>query len=116
MISQDTYYEELVRLVRANFSPEDTVLMGANWRHVEYYLPEYQVVRLPMPNLEGLDSNGGGGSPTSESLEAALLAVRGRAANVALVDKRLPVIKGMSFDGLEGRGGTVLYYLRQKGE
>jgi len=115
MIRQDTHYEELVRLVRGNFSPKDTVLMGADWRHVEYYLPEYQVIRLPMPNLEGLDSNGGGGSATAESLEAALLAVQGRVANVVLFDRKLPVVRGTSFEDMKGREGTVLYYLRQTG-
>lgn len=43
--NNDAYYQERFDAIRKHFSAENTAILAANWRHVEYYLPEY--VRLP---------------------------------------------------------------------
>jgi len=43
--NNDTYYQERFSAIKEHFPAESTAILAANWRHVEYYLPEY--VRLP---------------------------------------------------------------------
>lgn len=42
----DRLLRDQITTVRANFSPEDTLLLAAGWRHVQYYLPEYRFARF----------------------------------------------------------------------
>ncbi|MBN1178447.1 MAG: glycosyltransferase family 39 protein [Anaerolineae bacterium] len=42
----DTYFSERVLAVREGFSPSHTVIVAANWRHVEWYLPDYALIRF----------------------------------------------------------------------
>ncbi len=37
-----------IELVRGHFDPATTVLLSSDWRHLEYYLPEYPLARLAM--------------------------------------------------------------------
>lgn len=43
--NNDAYYQERFHATREHFPAENTAILAANWRHVEYYLSEY--VRLP---------------------------------------------------------------------
>ena len=45
LANSDRYYQERFEAIKANFVPESTAILAANWHHVEYYLPEY--ARLP---------------------------------------------------------------------
>jgi hypothetical protein len=45
LANSDAYYEDRFALIRDHFQPP-TVVLAANWHHVEYYLPEYTVLRL----------------------------------------------------------------------
>lgn len=46
----DADWEAKISTVRERFQPEDTLLVAANWRHLQYYLPEYKFARF---NLAG---------------------------------------------------------------
>ena len=49
--NNDAYYEERFDAVRGHFPARDTVVMALRWRHVQWYLPEYQ--RLPFDFAQG---------------------------------------------------------------
>ena len=49
----DSRYLGMVSTIRAEFRPERTILVGADWRHAGYYLPEYRLVRLPTVGPDG---------------------------------------------------------------
>ncbi len=42
----DQYYQERLEVVRRRFPPDQTVVMGAAWRHLEYYLNDYPLIRF----------------------------------------------------------------------
>jgi hypothetical protein len=42
----DRVLSDKIALVRENFDPDSTLLVAANWRHIQYYLPEYKFVRF----------------------------------------------------------------------
>lgn len=42
----DQHWDNAIMAVRNNFKPEDTLLVAAQWRHVQYYLPEYKLARI----------------------------------------------------------------------
>jgi hypothetical protein len=45
LVSSDRYYEDRFEAIEQGFAPKSTAILAANWRHVEYYLPDY--VTLP---------------------------------------------------------------------
>jgi hypothetical protein len=45
----DEHYGSYIRQVKESFAPSDTMILKANWRHGEYYLPEYPVLHSPQP-------------------------------------------------------------------
>lgn len=42
----DARLDHQIAAIRAQFAPENTLLLASSWRHVQYYLPEYQLVRF----------------------------------------------------------------------
>lgn len=46
LVETDRYYADRFAAIEANFAPESTVILAANWHHVEYYMPRYTL--LPM--------------------------------------------------------------------
>ena len=44
--NSDDYFQRRFDVIRNNFSPDSTSIFAANWHHVEYYLPEYDVIRF----------------------------------------------------------------------
>jgi len=46
LVNSDRYYQERFAAIQENFPPEHTVIMAANWHHLEYYLPTYTLLRL----------------------------------------------------------------------
>jgi hypothetical protein len=42
----DRYYQERLELVHHEFPPDQTLIIGTNWRHLEYYLSDYPLIRL----------------------------------------------------------------------
>ncbi len=45
LVNSDHYYQDRFKVIEEHLPPQSTVILAANWHHVEYYLPEY--VRLP---------------------------------------------------------------------
>jgi len=66
----DQYYRERLEVVRQQFPPDQTVVIGAAWRHLEYYLSEYPLIRFSViPKWEL-----GEGRPAGEHQKAEILA------------------------------------------
>ncbi len=42
----DQYYQQRLEVVRREFPPDRTVIMGTAWRHLEYYLSDYPLIRF----------------------------------------------------------------------
>jgi len=40
----DRYYQDRFAVIRENLEPENTLILAANWDHVRYYLPTYDVL------------------------------------------------------------------------
>jgi 4-amino-4-deoxy-L-arabinose transferase-like glycosyltransferase len=43
---QDAYYQDRLAVVQREFTPNNTALVGSNWRHLQYYLPAYPLIRF----------------------------------------------------------------------
>jgi len=52
----DRYYAARFTAIRENFEPESTLILAANWDHVEYYLPEYAVLAFKDQGNQTLQS------------------------------------------------------------
>jgi hypothetical protein len=68
LVNSDRYYKDRFTAIRQNFAPESTVILAANWHHLEYYLSEY--IRLPF-NVIGKWEKGEGslkGNPEREMI------------------------------------------------
>lgn len=46
LVNSDVYYQSRISLVQNRFDRESTAILAANWRHVEYYLPAYRLLRF----------------------------------------------------------------------
>jgi hypothetical protein len=46
ILQHDWQIDRQIRGVRSEFSPDSAVLLAANWRHTQYYLPEYPLARV----------------------------------------------------------------------
>lgn len=44
----DMTLNQTISAVRQNFPSENTVLLAANWRHIQFYLPEYRLARFTL--------------------------------------------------------------------
>ena len=42
--NNDAYYQERFDAIRQHFPAESTAILAANWRHVQWYLPEYRLL------------------------------------------------------------------------
>ncbi len=42
--NSDNYYQNRFDAIKRNFDPKTTVIVAANWHHLQFYLPEYHVV------------------------------------------------------------------------
>ncbi|NJO00147.1 MAG: hypothetical protein HC875_41570, partial [Anaerolineales bacterium] len=41
LVNSDHFYQDRFEAIKQHFSHESTLILAANWHHVEYYLPEY---------------------------------------------------------------------------
>lgn len=48
----DAYYQERFDGIRERFSPESTAIIASRWRHVQWYLPEYSLLRFEIPDKQ----------------------------------------------------------------
>lgn len=76
--------------IRSTYAPDQAVIIAAQWRHVEYYLPEYKTIRFGVVNRWERE----GGLPIArpdESIEYHLsdLGLNPQGASVILFDPEL---------------------------
>ncbi|MBI3243389.1 MAG: glycosyltransferase family 39 protein [Chloroflexi bacterium] len=43
LVNSDEYYQARFEAIRENFPAGTTLIVASNWRHVQYYLPEYRL-------------------------------------------------------------------------
>ncbi|MBZ0297629.1 MAG: glycosyltransferase family 39 protein [Anaerolineae bacterium] len=88
---QDELISNQIAAVRDNFDPEDTLLVASQWRHVQYYLPEYQLMRVNIGSKwEVVEGNLNGGDFVGQPLKAADVGLSPTSDwNVVLVDQEL---------------------------
>ncbi len=53
--NSDRYWSERIQAIRESFGPQNTLLVSSNWRHVQYYLPEYPLARFRLGDRSTID-------------------------------------------------------------
>lgn len=65
----DDYYATRISTVRHFFSPETSVLLAYHWRHVSYYLPEYEFIPFAIAEGDEPVASSPGGVPSQRIME-----------------------------------------------
>jgi 4-amino-4-deoxy-L-arabinose transferase-like glycosyltransferase len=105
----DLGLNETIATVRQNFSNENTVLLAANWRHIQFYMPEYRLARFAL----GAKFEGEAGLPTAVDFVNHPMGakdfgfVAGQEWHVVVIDKELE-----SFAVTPLKSADKLFYLR----
>jgi len=55
--NNDAYYRERFDAIRERFPPESTAIIASRWRHVQWYLPEYRLLRFKVVDRREADTN-----------------------------------------------------------
>jgi Dolichyl-phosphate-mannose-protein mannosyltransferase len=87
----DQSWSNKIALVEANFAPENTLLLAANWRHVEFYLSDYHYAAFTVGSkYELTEGEPVGADYTNQPVSAAQLGLTpGQDWNVVLMDDEL---------------------------
>jgi hypothetical protein len=109
----DQLMGDKIAAVRENFQPQNTLLLAANWRHLQYYLPEYRFARFNIGAKFEVEA----GQPTSAdfvgqptSAEAAGL-TGGQDWQIVVMDEELRAFAAQSLQEVELPNGFRLAYL-----
>jgi len=108
----DQHYLSLFAVIRSEFPPDRTVLVGANWRQVGYYLPEYRLMRLPAVNAGGQLVTAGPGDGVQRISAQSLGLPRGAANGLTVVlfdGDRRQVPAGVSMQTVPLAVGSPVY-------
>ncbi len=46
LVDTDQYYASRFAAIQSNFNPASTVILAVNWHHLNYYLPQYRLLRF----------------------------------------------------------------------
>jgi len=46
LVNSDQYFKGRLDAIQGNFTPTSTIILAANWHHVQFYLPDYQLFRF----------------------------------------------------------------------
>ncbi len=65
LTNSDHYYQDRFKTITKNFNPQSTIILAANWHHVEYYLPEYSTLSFNIGSKWEIDA----GVPTNKTEE-----------------------------------------------
>jgi hypothetical protein len=68
LVNSDHYYQDRFDAIRANFPAGSTVILAANWHHVEYYLPEYKKLPFGLGSKWEIDQ----GLPLNDPIQASV--------------------------------------------
>ena len=117
LVNSDHYYQDRFDAIRAHFVPGSTVILAANWHHVEFYLPEYKKLPFGLGSKwevdQGLPLHDPGGDLLSTPAELGLqLGGDGRVA-IIIFDPALEEFNRTPqvVQRLALPGGTQLSYL-----
>jgi hypothetical protein len=114
--TSDQLIGDKIAAVRENFTPEDTLLVAGNWRHIQYYLPEYKFVRFSLGSKFEVDE----GAPTgadfvNQPITAADLGLaEGADWRVVLVDPELADFANAPLQTVQVEDGFQVGYLTLK--
>ncbi|MBC7250166.1 MAG: hypothetical protein H5T62_07765, partial [Anaerolineae bacterium] len=111
--NNDAYYQERFDVIREHFPAESTAILAANWRHVEWYLPEYRL--LPFSVVGKWELGAGSALDVGRDeqvLTAEELGTRGAQVWVVIFDPDLEPFNTTprQAEGLALSDGNVLHY------
>jgi hypothetical protein len=66
LANSDHYYQDRFEAIKQHFPPESTLILAANWHHVEYYLPAYRRLAFNI----GAKWEHDAGTPANDNSEA----------------------------------------------
>lgn len=107
-----------IAAVRENFPPENTLLLAANWRHIQYYLPEYRFAKFSIGAKFELEA----GQPTgadfvNQPITAEELGLSGDSDwQVVVMDEELNAFAVGTLEHVSLPDGFQLAYLPLKAE
>ncbi|MCG3207998.1 MAG: hypothetical protein FOGNACKC_01599 [Anaerolineae bacterium] len=110
----DNYFQNRFDAIRRNFDPKTTVIVAANWHHLQFYLPEYHVVPFDVGAKWEINEN----APTAQQLvvspqDISLVTPANDNLKIVIFD---PDLAAFNRDAVQTRlmtlpDGTVLGYL-----
>ena len=112
--NNDAYYQERFDAIREHFPAESTAILAANWRHVQWYLPEYRL--LPFSVVSKWELGAGSAldmGRKEQILTVEELAARAHEAQVVIFDPNLDVFNTaleQAKDATLSGGGTLRYF------
>ena len=113
----DQLLDRQINSVRENFDPADTLILANNWRHMEYYLPEYPLARINIGSK--WESDAGqviGADFAGDPITGAALGFDPDAAwQVVVVDRELEALSTTPLQTLTTPEGYTLSYLALDG-
>jgi hypothetical protein len=55
--NSDAYYQERFAVIHDEYPADDVLILSSSWRHLQYYLPDYDVIPLTVGSKWELDEN-----------------------------------------------------------
>jgi hypothetical protein len=112
LINSDRYYQDRFTATERDFPVQSTVIIAANWHHVEYYLPDYALLPFDIGSKWEIDEGVPTGSPHDLVVTPVQLGVQPSSLERVIVVMFDPDL--MAYN--ESPTSTRLLYLRHGGE
>jgi 4-amino-4-deoxy-L-arabinose transferase-like glycosyltransferase len=84
--NSDRYFIERLAAVQAQAAPDEAALVGTNWAHLEYYLPQYALLRVDADDSGALRPRGWAGNAASLTTDLQRLVTRREEVTVIFID------------------------------
>lgn len=55
LANSDAYYQGRLAVIQSRFSASSTIILASNWHHIQYYLPQYPLLRLHVTDTGNAD-------------------------------------------------------------
>lgn len=109
----DQALADKIAAVRGNFSPDNTLLIAANWRHIQYYLPEYKLARFNIgAKFEAVEGQATSADFVGQPISAAELGLEGgKEWQVVVMDEELNTFAAGTLQEVSTPDGFQLAYL-----
>ncbi|MBI5671246.1 MAG: glycosyltransferase family 39 protein [Chloroflexi bacterium] len=114
----DRLLHDQITTVRANFAPEATLLLAADWRHVQYYLPEYRFARFDVGAKYEVDAGQASGADfVNQPQTADQLGLKADEGwQVVVMDADLLSFTEAPLETVQAEDGFQLPYLRLRAD